>query len=102
MRIAQTGYSKRIISYQWSGTLGRLVAWFLGPVVSGSPWSLRIGAEAAGTPVAAGAQGRTAIQESAAPGTGGAGNTPADCLASPADCPGPASTDRASPGSRRE
>src|SRR2546426_1008359 len=58
-----------------------------------------------GTPVAAEravARARTAIQESAGPGTDGAGNTPAGYLAYRADCPGPASTDTASPDSRRE
>src|SRR2546428_11640361 len=57
-----------------------------------------------GTPVAAEravAQARTAIQESAGPGTDGVGNTPAGWRAYRADCPGPASTDTTSPGSRR-
>src|SRR2546422_1901539 len=58
-----------------------------------------------GTPVAAEravARARTAIQESAGPGTDGAGNTPAGYPAYRADCPGPASTDTASPDSKRE
>src|SRR2546428_7114209 len=72
--------------------------------------NVRNAVEPVGTPVAAGravAQARTAIQESAGPesagpGTDGAGNTPAGYPAYRADCPGPASTDTASPDSRKE
>src|SRR2546422_5558296 len=85
---------------------GPLVPWSLGPLVPGSPGPVvRTAVEPVGTPVAAGravAQARTAIQESAGPGTDGAGNTPAGYPAYRADCPGPASTDTASPDSRRE
>src|SRR2546426_5087841 len=75
-------------------------------IVPGSPGpAFRIWVVPAGTPVAAEravARARTAIQESAGPGTDGAGNTPAGYPAYRADCPGPASTDTASPDSKRE